>query len=302
MTLIGFATYGDRAELITDTLSYASNLSSLGYCTKHHTIPHLDAVVMTRGDSAFSTYATTGTLTVSQDVDDFDQLVEQAPALLRALWGHHTDDEHLRMASSTLYLMGYSPEQKKFTAHMFFSDQDFKHVRVHGSLVMPSPWDFAPSGYEMRLLKDSTRPHRQSLESRLVLAERWRVKPVLPRPSSVDEWRALAISVREQRTLNPFFTILVGGQVMHCLVERGRSVTTSIHTFDDTGDELGKMVNGTCHPASQKAPCWCGSGLSFRDCHLAAYFAEGHTCDCQSGRSFEDCCRVPDSEMPNANA
>lgn len=287
MTLIAFATYGTRAELITDTLSYTNNASSFGQCSKHILIPHLDAAVMSQGDSEFGVRAKVVAMDLAGDVPTFDALSVEITDWLVELWGRFADTTPVE---STVFLIGYSHEHGKFAAYHYASEQAFKRVRVTSTFVTPTPWTARPSGLELRRLRDGE--GRTSKAARLEVVELLKTKAPPPPPASIDEWVHLAQTVREQRALQQFCQTLVAGKVIHTRLERGESQTRTIHEFDDSGDEFRAMVTGSQHPVGQLMACDCGSGKTYRDCCLATYYADGHPCDCGSGQTFDGCCRV----------
>lgn len=297
MTMIAFATYGDRAEFMTDTASYTANGSSFGRCTKHLTLPHLDAAVLTQGDALFGEDAKSGALQASAQVATFDELVKTAPAWLADLWQNRRTESAGRMDDhAVVFLIGWSDAEQSFTAHAFASEQDFTPLRVKNTWAMPCPWSNRPSGLERRRMLAFGESVGRG-EAYRAVAEKWTQKPPLARPGSVEEWRALAVTIREQRALEDFGTVYVAGKVIHTRLERGAVTTRVIHEFDDSGEEFARLIAWSHHPQAQMAVCHCGSGLTYRDCHLAEWYADGRTCACGSGNPFDGCCRVA-SEAP----
>lgn len=252
MTLIAFATYGDRAEFITDTVSYTANVSELGSCTKALTFPHIDAAVLAQGDSQFCDDAKATALKASAHFEGFDALVESAPAWLRSVWSSHQAGGPLD--DTTVILLGWSERERAFVAWQFASEHDFQPVNVSGLWVWPTPWTAHPTDLEsVRLVKfGKRRPNPQNYRD---AAESWMRASELASPASASEWHDLAIQVREQRALEEFSRVIVAGDVFHTVMRRGETATKRIHRYDDTGDELSTMVTGTQHPVSQAAPC-----------------------------------------------
>ncbi len=261
MTMIAFATYGDHAEFITDTLNYTDGAEVLGRSTKHALIPHLDAAVMTQGDCTLGTVVKSGALATSNHVATFDELVDLAPTWLREIWG---DGEGAVSPEFVAFLLGWSDREGKFTGHAFAAEQGFKPITITSTWVMPMPWTSRPTGLELRRVKrwEADNPRIDEL------AQIWSARPAQPRPDSIEGWVDLAKACREQRALaGGFGRVLVAGDVFHTRLSRGEAHTRRIHTFDDSGVEFQKMIAGTYHPQALAADCWCESGLAYGNCH-----------------------------------
>lgn len=284
MTMIAFATHGDHAEFITDTTSYTANGSAMGHCTKHVTLPHLDAAIITQGGVSFGVHAKINLLEASADVDTFDDLTALTQRLLQAVWGAlGTSGEGL------VILLGYSPSAGRFTAHTFSSDDGFTHNRVTQPWAIPMPWTARPTDIEVD--RHRKRPGRRNLEEDLGAIAAWTAKPPLPEHRGIDEWRHLAETIREQRALIEYGRVFVAGSVLHTRLERGQITTAKIHEFNDQGEEFLRMIEWTFHPIAQLMECHCGSGERFRDCHLAEFHDKPCTCG-KAGQTFAECCMV----------
>ena len=231
----------------------------IGRCTKHLTINHLDAAVLTQGDSDFGDQAKVAAKIMSGEVATFDELVDSAPEWLQHTWsGHHPD-----ACDSVVFLLGWSDRAAAFTAHAFASEQAFKPLAVTRPWVMPSPWSLRPSGLELRRLKAWHHDHPQIDQA----AAAWATRPSLAAPESVEAWVDLAELCREQRALGGRFGhVFVAGDVFHTRLGRGEVHTQRVHQFNDAGDELLQMVAGTYHPLALAAACDCGTGRSFGEC------------------------------------
>ena len=288
MTLLAFALYDDRAELLTDTLSYSLNVSSLGHHTKLMPLTHLDCVIATAGAHEFGTDVRLGLAHLGAKVETFDDLVEHTPAVLRAL---HEDAPAL--TCSTVFLLGYSPAAERFTAHVYANDDDFTPLQVTRPWVMPAPWVVRPTDLEVSRLK--AQPDDGSFE-RLGEqdAETWQARPPLDPPADVDEWIMLAELARAHRALDGPFHTCIGGQLLLTRIWQGAQTTERVGVFNDTGEEFLKLVQWTRHPLAQEQPCWCGSGHRFVECALRDEW--GEPCLCKSGLTFRDCCRIPADE------
>jgi hypothetical protein len=290
MTLIAFATYGDHAEFVTDSVRYTRTIQ-LGQCTKSLTMPHMDAAVLAQGNSHFGEAAKAGAVQASSQVSTFDELIESAQSWLTDVWQQVlTEDTPARVGNeSVVFLIGWSDTEQEFTAYAFASEQGFKPVRVKSTWIMPSPWATRPSGLERRRMQGWMANHPDVDEA----ARLWALKPLAPRPNSVDEWVRVAKDARHQRSLSGGFAhVIVAGDVFHTRLGRGEITTRRVHRFADSGEEFAEMISGTQHPQAQMAACWCESGESYGDCHLAERYADGHTCDCGSGKVFSECCSV----------
>lgn len=266
MTLIAFATYGKkRAEFITDTSAYNAAADWTGRCTKHLTLNHLDAAVLNSGPIDFGHMFRAVTLEAS--VESFDDLTDGAPSLLLDLRRFWRENSPSGTRTGPFYqpivaLIGWSDRAQEFVGYVFAGKDDFE-----------------PSVPEGLWTSTSAEPHR-------------------PKPARSDDWRALALKVR--RDASEGDGIAVGGDVLHTRLERGAVVTRRIHTYDDTGEEFAKMVEGTAHPVALARDCYCGSGIPFGECHVSDLRAK--PCYCESGRPFGQCCwqdRAPvgDGEM-----
>lgn len=263
MTMIGFATYGDHAEFITDTSTYTLNVERLGRTTKHLTIAHLDAAVLTQGDTDFGVLTKLNTLTHAGEVSTFDELVENMPELLTELWQVRAGREgQTAPSASVAFLLGWSDTAQEFVAFVFPSDRDFKRMQVKGTWLMPMPWSYRPTGLEMRRLRIDLSYHPQVDEA----IEAWRSKPAVSRPSSVEDWIQLAQEAREQRSMEVAGRVLVTGDVIHTRLGRGEVTTRRVHRFNDFGDELLWMLRGTKHPLAAYSPCYCDSGRPMVEC------------------------------------
>ena len=290
MTMIGFATYGDHAEFITDTASYTKYVEELGTATKHLTLHHLDAAVLTQGNGHFGELAKSAALQVAGQVTGFDELTREVTR-----WLNEMHDQANNPEQCTVFLIGYSEQAEEFVAYAYASEQQFKGVRV-SRWISPAPWTVRPSGIELR----RTRAYAAGGdETRIALWPRvestWTQCHPMVAPASIDEWVTLAQTVREQRCLDDYAQIIVHGKVMHTRLERGNAHTTVIHDFGDDVHEQLKMLNGTRHPLGQMQACWCESGETYRDCHLR--WAWGQPCGCTSGRAFQECHMVPVSSQ-----
>lgn len=289
MTLIGIATYGDHAEFITDTAWYTRYVEKLGVTTKHMTLNHLDAAVITGGDSEFGDYAQVSARKLADVCTSYDDLAARYAGTLRSILAESPQDADATPV--TACLVGYSPEAGEFVIHLYAQEQDFKPVKVRQWLT-PTPWTYRPSGIEARRVRRDMLAADESRASLWPQVDQlWKGKPTWTPPASVEEWVALATAAHEQRTADEYCQVLVLGSIVHTRLDRCSSTTRTVHHFEHTDQEFAAVMAGTRHPIGQMQACWCESGETFRDCHLRPYWADA--CGCWSGRTFYECCMVP---------
>ena len=294
MTMIAFATYGDRAEIITDSASYNQNGSAIGRTSKVLTIPHLDAAVATQGDSLFGVLAKSAVLQVAGQLATFDDVVAAMPRHLREIWAERRED-WADASDSIIFLLGYSARSERFEAYLFATDRgDLEPSRVGAPWVTPCPWSFKPSLVDVKRLREWSRDAAAAAgeaDQGHEAVQLWMTKPPMTAPATVDEWVDLAKQVREERALSGYATVYVAGDVFYTRIARGEATTRKVHTYDDEGDEFLQMIEGTQHPVAQLMPCWCESGKAFLDCHLAPQLDERCQCN-MSDKTFRECCAV----------
>ena len=212
-----------------------------------------------------------GVLWGPADVADFDAFTAALPESLRGVWvavsqgraAAGYDDEDSRM----LVAVGWSPIAGSFKAVMFSSDHDFEPHPLSGPFSQPSPLD-------VRLSRPEADQYRRLGSLPGDLLERWERQPPLHAPRNTAGWVELGQRVREQRSMlypdDTCLKIVVGGELHATTLRRGELTTRRVHTFDDTGEDLLRLVQGTAHPVSLASPCGCLSGRLFGDCHAAS--------------------------------
>ncbi|MCF6507372.1 SEC-C domain-containing protein [Blastococcus sp. MG754426] len=300
MTLIAFAAHADRAEIITDTLTYTHTATRMGHTSKLLPLPHLDAAIVAQGSTGFERRWHMQALYLAQHAADFDEFAREAPAHLAHVWselGIDLDAEniaHGRSATvtpSVVFLVGYSPQRQRFVAYGFASDHGFAPTKLDGLYAMPSPLDRRPGDLELHRLRGHL-PAVLGDQADRAVAALGRL-PIQPAPRRPEEWVDLAKAVRRDRAMADLYSGLktyVGGDVMLTALRRGESTTRRIHTFNDSGSDFARMMAGSLHPMSQASACECDSGRRFVDCCLAAIADE--PCPCQSGKVFAACCSI----------
>lgn len=301
MTMICLATYGDHAEIITDTASYLPNGAQLGRASKVLTIPHLDAAVITQGDCEMGDYAAVALWQAARQVTTFDDLVDWFPTWAPEEWRQCSG--HARGADFLAFLIGYSPAAERFTAHGFASDwHDFEAFPIGSTWTMPTPFELRPSTLEARRFRAWERgaAEHHGRDSRgAEIVQTWMGRAPVARPRSVDEWVALAKRIRQERALESYANVFVAGDVIHTRIGRGETTTRKVHSFNDEGAEFLQMISATQHPVAQLMPCECGSGVVRLDCCLAEDVDK--SCGCLSGKTFRDCCMVDRAAISQAS-
>jgi uncharacterized protein YchJ len=286
MTLVSFALYGDRAEFVVDTASYTQNVEQMGQCTKFTVIQHVDTVILNQGDGPFGYIVKSGALQIGAQTTGYDELVNTIPEHARQYWATQIADRG-ELSDSVFFLIGWSAKAERFAAHGFASERNFKPFEITSTFVMPTPWDTKPSDLELTRFRNyaANRPDRDEI------AALWAPKPPMRVPTNIDDWRNLGLKVREHRSLSGTTgRVIVAGDLIHGRLKQGRFTSQRLHRFNDAGEEFLQMVAFTAHPQSQTLPCWCDSGKTFIDCHLAP--ALDTTCGCGSGQTFRECCAV----------
>lgn len=282
MTLIAFATYGDHAVLVTDTVAYSAGGRDFAQATKHLTLNHLDAVIATQGDHRFAIEARAGLMSASS-MTTFDALVDAVPDALRELWKFLEMDRD-EWNEASLYLIGYSPTAAKFLAFRYLAEHDFAAEPVSGLHVTPSPFAMRPHQFELERYADFVPDD---------VRDNWLNQPEPQPPADLEAWGALGLLVRHQRAVasNPI-KVFVGGKLIHTRIERDLVQTMTLLEFDDDGDEFAQMVAGTRHPLAQHGPCPCGSGETSLECCMVEMLDQG--CGCgkpgSEGKTFRNCC------------
>jgi hypothetical protein len=298
MTLIGFAAREDRADIITDTLTYTRVARYFSRTTKVLLLPHLDGALMTQGSTQFGYQWYIEALTNSARATSMDDFNAAAPQGLRDTWDRmqgHVRSQHEQygatqtLAASVIFHVGWSDQAGGFTAHAYASDDEFEPVRVDGLHVMPSPLDRRPSDLELGRL----RHHFDHYFDDTTVVDRLSRLPAGDVPDTPEEWAELARRVRKDRALVSLYSGLktyVGGDVIHTRLRRGEVTQRRLLTFDDQGPEFVRMVAGSLHPQGQAGRCDCGSGRCLVDCCMAALAPQA--CPCGSGRTFGTCCSI----------
>lgn len=284
MTLVALHADHNKADIITDTVSYTHSGSELGQVSKVDLFPHLDAAVITQGESLLGAYNVVAADDLTGRVPDLDAFLEDAPAMARHCWQATVTQLGRTPGDSTMFVVGYSPRQQGFVAYGMASDTDWEPWRITGLHVMPSPTSLRPSAVELARLAKTVNPAD---------VETLKRRPVPAPPKSRQAWVELAQQARK-RALMPVqggWKVFVAGKVFHTHLSRGQARTSLVHTFDDSGQEFQTMVAGTLHPQGQLGACPCGSGVRYLDCCLRQYLDED--CPCGSPQSLRDCCALP---------
>lgn len=306
MTLIAFTTGPNQAEIITDTWTYEGTGRTLGHGSKVHPIPHLDMVVMSQGDARFghlAKFAMTVLLSAT-----FDELVTHARPTLLSAWDACFEEvkadnaDHataFALPPSAVFLVGYSHERARFRAVGYSTHNAFIPFDIEGLHVMPAPFTVRPSDVELARFRAEVNKAPRSNDA-ANLAHLESLPRTLPAPETAEEWVALAMQARQDRSVsvavNTRLKVFVGGDLHLTRLERGLVSTTRLLSFNDRGEELAAIMAGTLHPFGQAGPCTCGSGARYVDCCLAEI--AGEPCLCGSTRPLAECCMLSPAEAP----
>ncbi len=305
MTLIAFHAQQHRADIVTDTRTYAHCARRLHRTSKVMTLPHLDAAVICQGSTGFASHWNTQARHLAAQTPTFDHLLEATESATIRTWNDLVDDVDAAneafgaegaIAPSVAFLVGLT--SRGFQAWQFASDNEFTPVQLTGLHVMPTPLDRRPSDLEAgRLLTHFHAAFGDAAPIRHLMRQ-----PAPAPPQTRAGWVDLALAVRRDRALcdlSSGFKTYVGGDVRHTILTPGAVSDARIHAFDDTGAEFEQMVAGSYHPIAQAAPCQCGSGTAYVDCCLAPLADQ--PCSCGSGQVFADCCRVDVTQAGNVS-
>ncbi len=286
MTLIAFATNGDTATIMTDSLAYSAGGRSMGHSTKLLPLPHIDAALATQGNSMFGEFAKVAALGFALEAPDADALADALAAELPHAWEATTKNKG-GGTEGTVYLIGWSPSRGAFTAWMLAAEHGFQAEVVDGPHIVPCPLNYRPSDLEANRLLDEGRLDQEEVDA-------WREQPPIPTPGNLDEWAELLFYARQTRALMQEAKVFIGGSLYGTLLARGEQSTCKLAEFDDSGEEFRQMVAGTLHPLGLAGDCPCGSGERFRECCLAGHLDE--PCECGSTKALRDCCAA--EEVP----
>lgn len=293
MTFIGIRCTGGTAEIVTDSVCYTYGGTSFREKTKVHPFPHRDAAITGFGDGPLLVAAGLNAEIASTRTSGFDEMVDTAPEWL-ADAASLVEPSPGVVSSSSIFLVGRSEREGAYVAYRFTTAEDLQPCRVPGLFVHPTPFGLRPSPSELewtrQLWQDDPRASRADLERFL---EEW---SKVPEPAIQDaaDWITMATLAREQRSLSGWLLrVWVAGSLYVTRMRPGAIRTNRVYTFDDTGEELRRLVAGSRHPLGQINPCgFCDSGLPALDCCLVNQLDE--PCECLSGHTFRDCCMVTD--------
>lgn len=306
MTLIAFHTSESSATVVSDSWSYDSMGRIFTATTKVTPMLHLDAVAVTQGDSLFGKlWAMEISRPTPDDIRSLDELRARRdiPALLA---GAEAERDRLSSASrhspSWAFLIGFSEHAQRFVAYAYDSAQDYEEVEVAGLFVTPAPFSAVqPHPLEMRRLqrhfRDAARwsdPDEARIVGDELLSALATLPPLgdAPVPTTAVAWAGLAEAARQDRSMTHPGTghqVFVGGD-LHCTrLERGLISQELIYRFDDSIEELSKIMRGSLNDLGLSLPCIaCDSGLPFGECHVQLMAAA--PCPCGSGQPLHACC------------
>jgi hypothetical protein len=280
VTLIAVASYGDHAEILTDTFSYTANLEGLGRVTKVLALHHLDAVIAVSGASGFGNDVKAAALMYAPDSSNaLDALLGILQPLALSIWKDRTTDPH---EYAHVVVVGWDSDDRCFRSYVLASERDFEPEPASGLWMQPTPWTMRPSQLELERVARL----KGADESQIT----WATQPSASKPLTVSDWVHLGRMAREQRALATYARVLVAGDLILTRLERGAVSSKVVHRFHDEtedSDEFRQMVRWSWHPVAQMESCWCDSGHRFIDCHLVPYLDT--PCGCRSGQTFRVC-------------
>lgn len=274
MTMICFNVKPDRAEVMTDSLTYNRSGRHMGRSSKVDVLADLNTVVTSYGSHPLGAEWRYLLDNAGQWVDDFDGLDALAEEHLPEVWAEMAD--YVPDGSeAVVFHIGYSPRHNRFKAYAYPSANGFRCTPLGAGLhVMPAP---------------------TSVDSTLALMVAGSEVVTLDGldPAGLEDWTALAETIHADRSAVPYGTgrkVFIGGDIVHTRLERGAVTQRRIHHIGEDSEGFRRMVSGTMHPLGQLGPCVCGSGETFATCHLPAIADQ--PCVCRSGQSFAECCRI----------
>ncbi len=306
MTVVALHAAADRAVIVTDSWWYSPSARDVGHGTKTVAYPHLQAAHIVQGCSDFATAWAGPDRDLAGHVGSFDEYLQRLPRELLAvgrgldatvadLRAADPDSTPAQCGRANVFVVGYSPKLGRYRAVLFAQDHAFMPTPLDGPVVMPSPLSVRPSRFERRQIEATFAawPHQDDAG---FLAD-WAALPKLQAPESLEEWARLVAAVHVDRTRIPLASrmkVLTGGTVWATVLEAGGVLQVPIARFGDDLDAARAALAGTMHPVAQLAPCWCGSGVTFRECCLAK--AASEPCSCGRPRPARDCCMLTDDE------
>lgn len=291
MTLISIHATQDRAEILTDTAWWRSNLGHIGYTTKVSVLAHLDAVIVSAGSTEIGYFARYFGMCAASDALTFDELVDNAPQWLLA--ARDNADDSARHATAWAFLVGYSHRSESFTAYVCESRDDFTPKPLREPFVTPTPWSMRPSSLEARHARRQWEAQGVAPTEIDDTLRWWLNQPHLDTPTTDAEWADLARRVQAERTLGgPASAIVVAGDALLTRLERGTVTTRKIGdlSLDVNSEAFRQSMAYTDHPVIQLAACVCGSSKIRLNCCLNE--AKDKACACGSGKTFRACCMV----------
>lgn len=259
MTLVAFALRPDGADVVTDSLSYGTDMYDHEMVDKLAAFPQWDTVVTGVGPVDLTAGWRERLRLVAPLVAGFDVLDQLAPEVLAALWADIPNREAGR-ATGTIVHVGWSARRGRFAASLFDASYGFTCTDLtdHRLLVLPHPHSYVPR----------------------------RV------PESDHDWRKLAEASHEDWTLAGPRSLLdltyrIGGDVVRTSVSRGELQRRVVHTFPTHGRQWRWSLIGSTAVEGQLGPCSCGSGLPSCMCHLPSCY--DRPCPCPSGKTLGEC-------------
>lgn len=296
MTLIGISLRQEHVEVLTDTAACLRGFSGrLFHCDKIAVLPHRDAAILTAGGHYFGSKVRVALEDLASLVS-FEQILPLAPETLRELYADHLSQGHAERPQR-VFLIGLSETADSFVGFTYDAEEDFNPRPLEPVHLQPMPNSHRPCPADVAaFLREAETDGLGEQDLAAEIAADWSELPPFPRPKDAFEWGRTALYVREHCALQEFNKTMVAGSAYLTRIERGSVTTVHLLDFNDTGDELRRLVRGTQHPVAQLDVCPdCDSGKAYLDCHLADQIDQ--PCGCGSGEPFRRCCMVSSVEL-----
>lgn len=306
MTLIAIHTGADRAEILTDTWSYAGNWREIEHVSKVVTFPHINAAVVCQGDGRSTMDAEYAMLHASRMCSTFDEVAAEAPTAIRTSTNPWIDARvaaEIEVTAFTVFLVGYSESEQRYKALQFASDDDALLPKEIDDdvFVMPAPYTLRPSDLELARLGEklpgiADPTHAATYQANLDFMASL---PAGQAPRTPDDWWKLAMQVRSDRvvrsTIGTGVMWGVGGEAWLTTLTDDAITQERLLTYNDEGEELELAVAGTMHPVGQAGPCPCGSGERYRLCCLVQFLDQ--RCTCGAPLTAAECCAIDPDQL-----
>jgi hypothetical protein len=219
VTLLMVAAEPEAVITVADSLAYTS-LGHTSWTSKVQLLPQHEALIAAHGVSGMGEFYA---LTVRSDGRRFvslDDVLAETPEMLRECW------KLLRLdtepdALTVVYVAGYSPHHGRHIAVRFSSTDEFEPtLRTEGVNIFPPPVDPSAVTY----------------------------------PETLEDWVALAEHIRNEQIAleagdGSRGRVLIGGRLIHTVLQGGIALQQTIHQFDDSPDAWAHYQRDMANPA-----------------------------------------------------